>query len=557
MTQRAARAERAGRGRRRRPAAGADRAALPDQRARGRPAHASRREFENIIVKAGSGRHAGPAAGRRPRRARRRELRERPALQRRRGGRALASPSCPSANALDVVRPACVAELERLAKTFPPGMKYQVVVRHRRRSCRTRSARSSRRCSRPSALVVLVMFLFLQDWRSTIIPTVTIPVSLVGTFAFVKLLGFSINTLTLFGIVLATGIVVDDAIVVIENIQRHIHEYGRTARQAAVGGDGRGARRRHRDGARADRGVRAGGVLPRHDGPALPAVLADDRVFGGAVGVQRPHADAGAVGAAAAKEREKGAFFRVVERVIDGGHARLRRGVRARRSASRWRDGAAVRRRARRDGLGLSSRCRRRSCPTRTRATSSSSAGARRARRSSTRATSRKQVEADPADGAGHRRRVLGHGLQLLRRVAEPRACCSSGSSRIDERAERRAVGARRSSARLRGRARSASAARSSSRSCRRRSGASAPSAGSSSRCSTRPAAPIENLAAATQDLVRRGQPVSRQLRGLFTSFTAGDPQLVVDIDRERVKALACRSARSPTRCRCSSARST
>ena len=66
------------------------------------------------------------------------------------------------------------------------------------------------------------MFLFLQDWRSTIIPAATIPVSLVGVFAFVKLFGFSINTLTLFGIVLATGIVVDDAIVVIENIERHI-----------------------------------------------------------------------------------------------------------------------------------------------------------------------------------------------------------------------------------------------------------------------------------------------------------------------------------------------
>ena len=73
-------------------------------------------------------------------------------------------------------------------------------------------------------LVILVMFLFLQNWRSTIIPAVTIPVSLVGTFAFVKLFGFSINTLTLFGIVLATGIVVDDAIVVIENMERHMRE---------------------------------------------------------------------------------------------------------------------------------------------------------------------------------------------------------------------------------------------------------------------------------------------------------------------------------------------
>ena len=83
------------------------------------------------------------------------------------------------------------------------------------------------------ALVILVMFLFLQNWRSTLIPAITIPVSLIGTFAFVKLFGFSINTLTLFGIVLATGIVVDDAIVVIENIERHMREFGKSAHQAA------------------------------------------------------------------------------------------------------------------------------------------------------------------------------------------------------------------------------------------------------------------------------------------------------------------------------------
>ena len=71
-------------------------------------------------------------------------------------------------------------------------------------------------------LVILVIFIFLQDWRSTFIPAITIPVSLIGTFAFIKILGFSINTLTLFGITLATGLVVDDAIVVIENVQRHI-----------------------------------------------------------------------------------------------------------------------------------------------------------------------------------------------------------------------------------------------------------------------------------------------------------------------------------------------
>jgi HAE1 family hydrophobic/amphiphilic exporter-1 len=65
-------------------------------------------------------------------------------------------------------------------------------------------------------LVILVIFVFLGDWRNTIIPSVTIPVSLIGTFAFIEILGRSINTLTLFGITLATGLVVDDAIVVIQ-----------------------------------------------------------------------------------------------------------------------------------------------------------------------------------------------------------------------------------------------------------------------------------------------------------------------------------------------------
>ena len=73
--------------------------------------------------------------------------------------------------------------------------------------------------------VILVIFIFLQNWRSTIIPALTIPVSLVGTFFFMKVFGFSINLLTMFGIILATGIVVDDAIVVIENIARQMEEH--------------------------------------------------------------------------------------------------------------------------------------------------------------------------------------------------------------------------------------------------------------------------------------------------------------------------------------------
>src|SRR4051794_5407091 len=137
----------------------------------------------------------------------------------------------PTANALDVYN-AMVQELERLKKQFPPGMNYQIafnttdVVRESIREVLKTLVEAI-------ILVVLVIFIFLQTWRSTIIPTITIPVSLIGAFAFVKIMGFSINTLTLFGIILATGIVVDDAIVVIENIERHIQEYKVPARKAA------------------------------------------------------------------------------------------------------------------------------------------------------------------------------------------------------------------------------------------------------------------------------------------------------------------------------------
>ncbi len=136
-----------------------------------------------------------------------------------------------NANALEVDRDA-IAELERLSKRFPPGMKYQLAFDT------TDAVGESIRdvlstLIEAIVLVILVIFIFLQDWRTTIIPAVTIPVSLVGTFAFVKLLGFSINTLTLFGITLATGLVVDDAIVVIENIERHIQEGEQETHKAA------------------------------------------------------------------------------------------------------------------------------------------------------------------------------------------------------------------------------------------------------------------------------------------------------------------------------------
>ncbi|HLB92006.1 MAG TPA: multidrug efflux RND transporter permease subunit [Terriglobales bacterium] len=136
-----------------------------------------------------------------------------------------------TANALDVHQK-CVAELDRLAKHFPPGMKYEIAFDT------TDAVGESIRdvvftVGSAILLVILVIFIFLGDWRTTIIHFIATPVSLIGTFAFVKLLGFSINTLTLFGITLATGLVVDDVIVVIENIERHLQEGETSAAKAA------------------------------------------------------------------------------------------------------------------------------------------------------------------------------------------------------------------------------------------------------------------------------------------------------------------------------------
>ncbi|SFR97311.1 hydrophobic/amphiphilic exporter-1, HAE1 family [Granulicella pectinivorans] len=127
-----------------------------------------------------------------------------------------------NANALDVERK-CIAVLAELQKSYPPGMKGIVAV-----DTTTVVSDSIKEVEHTIAeaiiIVIVVIFLFLQDWRATIIPAVTIPVSLIGTFAFIKIFDFSINSLTLFGITLATGLVVDDAIVVIENVQRHLEE---------------------------------------------------------------------------------------------------------------------------------------------------------------------------------------------------------------------------------------------------------------------------------------------------------------------------------------------
>lgn len=127
-----------------------------------------------------------------------------------------------NANALQVDKQ-CKAVLTELAKSFPPGLEY-VIAFDTTTVVGDSVTEVVHTILEAIIIVIVVIFFFLQDWRATIIPAATIPVSLVGTFAFIKIFGFSINSLTLFGITLATGLVVDDAIVVIENVQRHIHE---------------------------------------------------------------------------------------------------------------------------------------------------------------------------------------------------------------------------------------------------------------------------------------------------------------------------------------------
>lgn len=124
------------------------------------------------------------------------------------------------------------ATMERLKKDFPPGVSYSIVYDP------TRFVASSiekvvHTLIEAVLLVVLVVVVFLQTWRASIIPLLAVPVSIIGTFAILLLLGFSINTLTLFGLVLAIGIVVDDAIVVVENVERNI-ERGLSPHDATI-----------------------------------------------------------------------------------------------------------------------------------------------------------------------------------------------------------------------------------------------------------------------------------------------------------------------------------
>lgn len=137
----------------------------------------------------------------------------------------------PGANALDTAT-AVRAAMQKYSKSFPPGLSYSIPFDT------TTFVRQSinevyHTLYEAGLLVLLVIMVFLQDWRATLVPATTVPVTIIGAFAGMALLGFSINLLTLFAIVLAIGIVVDDAIVVVEGAAQHL-ERGKTPKEASI-----------------------------------------------------------------------------------------------------------------------------------------------------------------------------------------------------------------------------------------------------------------------------------------------------------------------------------
>ncbi|MGZ8996784.1 MAG: efflux RND transporter permease subunit, partial [Rhodospirillales bacterium] len=138
----------------------------------------------------------------------------------------------PGANALDVAEQVR-AEMAELGRAFPEDLRYSIDFDTT--VFTTESINEVYHTLFEAAVLVsLVIFLFLQEWRATLIPAITIPVSLIGTFALMALFGISINTVSLFGLILAIGIVVDDAIVVVENVWHKMETLGLSAREASV-----------------------------------------------------------------------------------------------------------------------------------------------------------------------------------------------------------------------------------------------------------------------------------------------------------------------------------
>jgi HAE1 family hydrophobic/amphiphilic exporter-1 len=137
----------------------------------------------------------------------------------------------PASNALDVATRVRIA-IEKLSKSFPPGMEYSIPF-DTTKFVDAAIHEVYVTLLAAGVLVLIVILIFLQSWRALLVPATTVPVTIIGAFAFMPLLGFTVNLLTLFGLILAIGIVVDDAIVIVENAAHHI-ERGQPPKEATI-----------------------------------------------------------------------------------------------------------------------------------------------------------------------------------------------------------------------------------------------------------------------------------------------------------------------------------
>jgi multidrug efflux pump len=228
----------------------------------------------------------------------------------------------PSGNALATAE-AVRARMTELEKFFPEGMSWTIPY-DSSKFVKISIQEVAKTLAEAVALVFLVMLLFLQNWRYTLIPTVVVPVALLGTFAALLTMGFSINVLTMFGMVLVIGIVVDDAIVVVENVEQ---------------GHGPDLGRHHRRDRGADLGVRAAGLLQWLGGQHLPPVRGGDgrvhRLLGlhGAVAHARLVRHAAQTGRGRAPPREEGLLRLVQPHLLS--HRQALRGRRVAPAAAR------------------------------------------------------------------------------------------------------------------------------------------------------------------------------------------------------------------------------
>ena len=207
----------------------------------------------------------------------------------------------PDANALDVAE-RVRAKMDELAKDFPDDLKYAIMfdTTPYTSECIDEVFKALRDAV---LLVAFVVLLFLQNWRSAVIPLIAVPVAIVGTFGVLLSFGFSLNNLTLFGLVLAIGIVVDDAIVVVEAVEHHI-EQGLPPRDATIKAMSQVSGPVIAVGLVLERGLRAVRVYQRADRAVLSPVRPDDRRFDDHLDVQFVDAQPRAVGAAAPRARQ-------------------------------------------------------------------------------------------------------------------------------------------------------------------------------------------------------------------------------------------------------------